>query len=128
MTLNPAQESSPCSILGATVDVCTVFQQHLDNLSPASRGCLMESCITSIITAIDLPDVLLQTILDYVLQHKVRTHKMGQRGVQFNDKYNTSCTASISDRVLVSRRISKSFQKDEPSSRSMDHKIFSTFG
>lgn len=83
MAVNPAQEGSPCSILGATVDISTVFQQHLDNLSPASRGRLMQSCVTCIITPIDLPDVLLKTVLNYILQHRVRRDNMVQRGTRF---------------------------------------------
>lgn len=66
-------EASPCSILGTTVDVGTVFQQHLDNLGPASRGRLVESCVTGVIAPIDLPDVLLKAVLDYILQSRGKT-------------------------------------------------------
>lgn len=79
-------KASPCSILSATVDICAVFQQHLDNLRPASRGRLMESCVTGVVSPIDLPDVLLKTILDYILHNRGRKHtqrhiNMFQRGV-----------------------------------------------
>lgn len=69
-------EASPCSILSTTIDICTIVQQHLDNLSPAPGGRLMESCVTGIITPIDLPDVLFKTILDYVLQNTGRKDKL----------------------------------------------------
>lgn len=61
---------SPCSVLGATVDIGPVFQQHLDNLSPASRGRLVESSVTGVIPPVDLPDVLLQTVLNDILQRQ----------------------------------------------------------
>lgn len=69
-------ETSPCSILSTTIDICTIVQQHLDNLSPAPGGRLMESCVTGIITPIDLPDVLFETILDYILQNTGRKDKL----------------------------------------------------
>lgn len=83
-------EASPCPILGATVDVSAMLQQHLDNLSPASRGRLMESCVTGIVAPIDLPDVLLKTVLNYILQGRGRAYRlclidMVQRGTLFTE-------------------------------------------
>lgn len=45
-----------------------MFYQHLDDLGPAPRGRLVERCVTGIITPIDLPDILLQTVQNHILQ------------------------------------------------------------
>lgn len=62
--------ASPRSVLGAAVDVGAVLQQHLDNLGPTSRGRLVEGRVTGIVTPINLPDVLLQAVLNHVLRHR----------------------------------------------------------
>ena len=79
ITLYRLKEGSPCSILGATVNISSVFQQHLDNLSPAPRGRLVESCVASVIAPIHLPDVLLKTILNHILQHRMSLDNTAQR-------------------------------------------------
>lgn len=66
-----ARETSPCTVLGTAVDVSPMVQQHLDDLSPAPRTGFMEGCVTCIVTAIDLPDVLLKTVENYILRAKV---------------------------------------------------------
>lgn len=65
--MDRAHEASPCPVLSATVDVRAVFQQHLDDLSPASGGRLMESRVTGIIAPVYLPDVLFKTVLNHIL-------------------------------------------------------------
>lgn len=66
--------ASPCPILGAAVDVGGVLQQHLDDLSPASGGRLVQRRVAGVIAPVDLADVLFQTVLDDVL------HKRTDRG------------------------------------------------
>lgn len=73
MAVHPAQVGSPCSVLGATVDISTVFQQHLDDLGPASRGRFVEGRVPGIVTPIHFPDVLLQAVLNYILQQSGET-------------------------------------------------------
>lgn len=77
---------SPCSVLGATVDIGPVFQQHLDNLSPASRGRLVESSVTGVIPPVDLPDVLLETVLNDILQRQTTRF----RGLQESTRVSRS--------------------------------------
>jgi len=75
-------EASPRPILGAAVDVSAVPQQHLDNLSPASRGRFVERRVPGVIAAIDLADVLFETVLDHILHNGGSTDRAGHVTIQ----------------------------------------------
>ena len=59
---------SPRSVLGAAVDVSPVPQQDLDDLRPSPGRRLVEGRVAGVVTAIDLSDVLLQTVKDDILR------------------------------------------------------------
>ncbi|TNN72705.1 hypothetical protein EYF80_016989 [Liparis tanakae] len=62
-------EASPRPVLGAAVDVGAVLQQHLDDLSPASGRRFVERRVAGVVAAVDLADVLFQTVLDHILHN-----------------------------------------------------------
>ena len=86
--------SSPCSVLGAAVDVGAVLQQHLDDMAPASRAGLVESCVTCVVTPIDLPHILLQTIVHHILQKIEHLNLYFPTSHNFADNYFIEVTFS----------------------------------
>lgn len=68
VVFNASYHHSPCAILGAAVDVSPMLQEQLHYMGPTTGTRLVERCVPSVVTTIDLLCVFLQAIKNHILQ------------------------------------------------------------